>query len=114
MNEILHITSGDIAGGSLAKSGISGEVFVWHDILYDGPRNPGWPGDDTLLSRAKFIEESTGGGLKKAFILNTLKGQYVKLAAAKKYKQIVLWFDALQLLVTGKVYPLVFAILFMG
>lgn len=23
---------------ALKKSGVSGEVFVWHDILYDGPR----------------------------------------------------------------------------
>lgn len=41
MMDILHITSGDCAGGSLAKAGLPGEVFVWHDILYDGPRNPG-------------------------------------------------------------------------
>ncbi|MGA7277868.1 MAG: hypothetical protein WBW79_08020, partial [Desulfocapsaceae bacterium] len=64
------------------------------DILYDGPRNPGWPDDDTPVARAKFLEESTGGGLKKAVVLNTLKEQYVMLAAAEKYKQIVLWFDA--------------------
>ena len=48
MGKTLHITSGDCAGDSLAKSGISGEVFIWHDILYDGPRNPGWPDDDIL------------------------------------------------------------------
>jgi hypothetical protein len=29
MKTVLHITSGDIAGGSLAKNGIAGEVFVW-------------------------------------------------------------------------------------
>ena len=94
MIETIHITSGDIAGDRLAKSGIPGEVFVWHDILYDGPRNPGWPDEDTLVARAQFIEKETGGGLKKAFVLKTLKEQYVKLAAAEKLKQIVLWFDA--------------------
>ena len=94
MSETFHITSGDIAGDSLAKSGIPGDVLVWHDILYDGPRAPGWPDNDTFDARAKFIEESTGGGLNKAFVLNTLEEQYVKLAAAEKYKQIVLWFDA--------------------
>ena len=94
MSETFHITSGDIAGGRLAKSSISGDVFVWHDILYDGPRKPGWPDDNTLVARSKFLEESTGGGLNKAFILSTLKKQYVKLAASEKYKQIVLWFDA--------------------
>lgn len=33
MSEILHIASGDIAGDNLARSGVPGEVFVWHDIL---------------------------------------------------------------------------------
>lgn len=94
MIETLHITSGDIAGDRLEKSDIPGEVFVWHDILYDGPRNPGWPDEDTLVARAQFIEKETGGGLKNAFVLKTLKEQYVKLAAAEKYKKIVLWFDA--------------------
>jgi len=57
MNETLHITSGDIAGDRLTKSGIPGEVIVWHDILYDGPRKPGWPDNTTLHDRAYFIEE---------------------------------------------------------
>ena len=48
MNRILHITSGDCAGEILTKADIGGEIFVWHDILYDGPRNPGWPDDDTF------------------------------------------------------------------
>jgi len=94
MSEILHITSGDIAGERLAKSGIPGEVFVWHDILYHGPRNPGWPNEDTFVARALFIEKETGGGLEESFILNTLKEQYDKLTANGKYKKIVLWFDA--------------------
>ena len=68
MKEALHITSGDIAGNSLAKSGIPGDVYVWHDILYDGPRKPGWPDDGTLDARARFLEESTGGGLERSYI----------------------------------------------
>jgi len=94
MNEILHITSGDIAGGSLAKSGIPGEIFVWHDILYDGPRKPGWPIDETLDARAFFLEETTGRGLSKTYVLDTLKAQYRKLETAGDYQGIVLWFDA--------------------
>ena len=94
MHGTLHITSGDIAGGSLAKSGIPGEVFVWHDILYDGPRNPGWPDGDTLAARACFLEQATGGGLDREHILDTLRSQYRKLADAESYDRIVLWFDA--------------------
>ncbi len=94
MKTALHITSGDIAGNSLLKSGIPGEVFIWHDILYNGPRKPGWPDDVTLDARAGFLEDSTGGGLSKQHILETLKTQYAKLETALHYDTIVLWFDA--------------------
>lgn len=90
----LHITSGDCAGASLAKSGIPGKVFVWHDILYDGLRQPGWPGNDTLKARTRFLERATAGGLDRGLILRTLKNQYRTLAAAGDFGRIVLWFDA--------------------
>jgi hypothetical protein len=94
MSTALHITSGDIAGDSLKKSGIPGEVFVWHDILYDGPRNPGWPDADTLEARACFLSEFTGGGLSRRSVLETLKAQYAKLKTAACCDVLVLWFDA--------------------
>jgi len=94
MGNTLHITSGDCAGDILTKSGISGEVFVWHDILYDGPRNPGWPDDDILDARARFLEQATAGGLSREHVLGTLKRQYQKLTTAADYERIVLWFDA--------------------
>ena len=94
MSNIFHITSGDIAGKSLAKAGLQGEVFVWHDILYDGPRTPGWPGENTLRARAQFLEEFTAGGLDRGRILKTLQSQYQRLAQATSQGRIVLWFDA--------------------
>jgi len=94
MATILHITSGDIAGKNLAKAGVPGEVFVWHDILYDGPRNPGWPTEETLKARAQFLEKTTAGGLHKEYILETLRSQYHKLEEAGSYDRIILWFDA--------------------
>jgi len=94
MVETLHITSGDIAGGSLMQSGLPGEVFVWHDILYDGPRCPGWPDEKTLNARSVFLEECTAGGLDRRGVLETLHNQYRKLTEAGADKHIVLWFDA--------------------
>jgi hypothetical protein len=94
MAETLHITSGDIAAESLVKSGLPGEVFVWHDILYDGPRCPGWPDDKTLDARARFLEDATAGGLDRRSIRETLHNQYRKLAQAVVEQHIVLWFDA--------------------
>lgn len=92
--ETLHITSGDIAGEILSKTGIAGEVFVWHDILYDGPRLPGWPQEDILVDRALFLEETTGGGLNRQVVFATLKEQYERLRAEAGHRPVVLWFDA--------------------
>ena len=94
VNNVLHITSGDVAGKRLSRAGLSGEIFVWHDILYDGPRTPGWPDSETLLARSEFLEQATGGGLSKEDVLEVLEKQYQKLAGAGDYARIVLWFDA--------------------
>jgi len=90
----LHITSGDSAADKLANSNVSGDVLVWHDILYDGLRPPGWPGNEALIGRALFLEGVTGGGLSSNDILETLQHQYSRLADAGAYDHVVLWFDA--------------------
>jgi hypothetical protein len=94
MSGTLHITSGDCAGRLLEKSGLPGEVFVWHDILYDGPRIPGWPDEDTLNARAVFLEKATAGGLHRQYVLQTLRHQYDRLAQAVQDRHMLLWFDA--------------------
>ncbi len=94
MINTIHITNGDCAGDILSKSGMPGEVFVWHDILYDGPRNVGWPDDNTIYARALFLEQTTAGGLDIKRVISTLKNQYKKLETAAGYDRIVLWFDA--------------------
>ena len=94
MSSILNITSGDISGSILRESGIPGEVLVWHDILYEGPRKPGWPDEKTLRKRAAFLENYSGGGLNRDHILKTLETQYAKLESADQYENIILWFDA--------------------
>jgi hypothetical protein len=94
MNEILNITSGDVCGDLLTASGIDGDVFVWHDVLYDGPRAPGWPTEEILQSRARFLEDFSDGGLPSEGVLTGLKQQYARLSTAGNYGSVVLWFDA--------------------
>lgn len=94
MKHKIHITSGDCAGQLLQEAKLSGEILVWHDILYDGPRNPGWPSEATLQARAIFLEQCTAGGLDQAYVLETLQEQYCKLSEMPADTQIVLWFDA--------------------
>jgi hypothetical protein len=89
-----HITSGDKAGENLSKAGLPGDVFVWHDILYDGPRHPGWPTEEILHDRALFLESFTGGGLHRDRVLEILKTQYQMIEEIPADTRIVLWFDA--------------------
>ncbi len=88
------MTNGDVAGELLARSGLPGEILVWRDVLYDGPRNPGWPDDDAIRARARFLAQATGGGLSEDVILGGHKDRYRRLAAAADHERIVLWFDA--------------------
>lgn len=90
---MFHITSGDMAGELLGKAGLPGSVFVWHDILYDGPRLPGWPDARALKERATFLDCFTDGGMGHEKILHTLRNQYRFLEEAEN-TTIILWFDA--------------------
>lgn len=95
MSEILHLTSGDRAGVLLEEAGVPGEVFVWHDVLYDGPREPGWPDEGILRARSGFLEGMTGGGLPREKIYETLVRQYGELEKVAEFQRpLVLWFDA--------------------
>lgn len=93
MNRFLHITSGDIAGQVLADSNLTGEILVWHDVLYDGTRKPGWPNEPDLRARALFLSEFTDGGLSEEVISQTLSDQYDRLNHLDAGTEIVLWFD---------------------
>ena len=93
MKDVLHITNGDCAGGLLEKAGLGGKVLVWRDLLYDGPRCPGWPDEEGLSARAEFLERTTGCGVKRSTILESLQNQYRMLEKAVTCR-IVLWFDA--------------------
>lgn len=92
-NNITNIVGGDSAGLSLAQSGLSGEVFVWHDVLYDGVRKPGWPDEETIEARAAFLEDHTAGGMTREFLRKSLLREYSKLEAIAG-THIILWFDA--------------------
>jgi hypothetical protein len=94
MAKVLHLTSGDIAGELLERSGLPGEVFVWHDVLYEGPRRPGWPDEQVLRDRAGFLARATGGALREESVLGMLRGQYARLERSGEDERLVLWFDA--------------------
>ncbi len=90
----LHITSGDSVGDKLARTGLPGEILVWRDVLYEGPRRPGWPDDDIIEARAAFIETSTDGGVTRKQAAAGMRRQYDKIASIPRGQPVVLWFDA--------------------
>jgi len=49
---LINITSGACCGQLIKDSSVSGEVFVWHDVLYDGPgyKLPQWINSEHKLS----------------------------------------------------------------
>jgi hypothetical protein len=94
MTTTLHITSGDCAGQLLMQAQLPGEIFVWHDILYEGPRQTGWPDEASLQARADYLHQVTAGGLSRCELLDSLRSQYQKLSEIPPQTQIVLWFDA--------------------
>ena len=88
-----HLTSGDSAASILRAAGLPGTIHVWHDVLYEGTHEPGWPCAETLCLRARMLENHTGGGVSFQKALKTLRDQYAGLRAAAD-RPIVLWFDA--------------------
>ena len=49
-----------------ACSRVAGEVLVWHDILYDGPRRLGWREEEILAARAEFAAGATAAACCRA------------------------------------------------
>ena len=94
MDSTVHITSGESPGECLIQSGLSGEVLVWRDVLYDGERGAGWPDRSTLAVRAQFLSEMTAGGMSIESALQALESQYLKLEKYSGDADLVLWFDA--------------------
>jgi len=92
---VLNITSGDCCGQLLKDSSVSGDVLVWHDVLYDGPlRNGGVLSENDMLERAKYLSNSTDGGLSQDDVFHGLKKAYTRLSDLQNYEEIIFWFDA--------------------
>ncbi|MCG8526235.1 MAG: hypothetical protein MI748_07650 [Opitutales bacterium] len=92
--KILHLTSGDVSGEMIRESSLEGEVFVWHDLVYEGKRNVGWPTDETLQQRVTMLVEHSGAAMKPDGVLNTLRIQYEFIQKIEVWDEIYLWFDA--------------------
>jgi hypothetical protein len=92
---MIHITGGDSSAEMLRKSGLDGDILVWRDLLYDGPRTPGWPSPSALKKRATFLTDSSEGAPTEEQVLKMLQKQYSELESSAKIPEApLLWFDA--------------------
>ena len=91
MAKTLHILNGDSTAQIFKKSGIEGDVLVWHEMLCEGPLAKGVGSDIFWKKRYDFFEENLGVS-KLDYYDNTIKN-FVKLEDNSRYNNIVLWFE---------------------
>ena len=90
---LLHIHCGDHSADILRQGSVGGEVMVWHDPVLEGPV-PGRVSDQEYREvRARFfVDQQYTKSYEGA--LQGLTARHDKLAQAKNYAEVVLWFDA--------------------
>ena len=84
LQRILHITAGDSAGELLERSGIDGEILAWRDLLYDGPRNPGWPNPNRLPFAPNFCLTAPGGAMSPLQTEDGMRGPFRFVSATNR------------------------------
>jgi hypothetical protein len=87
----LHVTNGDSAALGLSRSGLTGDVLAWRDILHDGPV----PAHDRVptfwATRACFLSERRW--TERDNVEADLAARDERLAGLTADDAIVLWFE---------------------
>ena len=87
----LHLTNDDSAAGSLARSGLPGDIVSWRDLLHDGHVPP----DDDLgvfhRARAEFL--ASRGWSNEAAALADFAQRDARLVDVGANDEVVLWFE---------------------
>lgn len=87
----LHVTNGDHAAQGLSRSGLSGDVLAWRDVLHDGPVLTDESSDAFRATRARFIADrgwSNAEAVERDFVERD-----ERLAGLAPGDAIVLWFE---------------------
>ena len=97
----LHVTNGDSAAGTLARTTLGGSVLAWRDALHEGPV-PAVARQRLRTIRAEFLSACGWGSVAR--LRRSFAGRDEQLGAAiRERRHVVLWFehdlyDQLQLL----------------
>ena len=90
----LHIICGDVAGNTLRKSTIPGDVQVWMEIFIEGPVPDNVSEKEWRRVRAEFICQEFFTTMTMESALQGADDRYANLEKAKDYEEVILWFDA--------------------
>lgn len=85
---MLHVTNGDIAADLLRRTGVTGSVVPWRDILHEGPTPAGLALEAMSDIRAQFLASIGAGRFSD---LHHQLGE--RDAALRAARQITLWFE---------------------
>jgi hypothetical protein len=85
---MLHVTNGDVAAGLLRRTGVTGDVIPWRDILHEGPAPAGLALEGMSDVRARFLAAANPASLPG--LLREFGARDASLRAAR---QVVLWFE---------------------
>lgn len=87
---MLHIVDGESVAGSLRQAGISGEVAIYGDLMYEGPA-PGLDDGAWVETRARFMADAGYAGLDEA--RRSMQACNDALASALRNEESVIWLD---------------------
>jgi len=91
---MLHVLNGDSARIGLEQSGISGELVVWPDVLYEGP-TPLVTGNEWIAARtAHLTAHLTGIGDRPVDDISTrYRRDDAALESFREHDEVVFWFE---------------------
>ena len=85
---MLHVTNGDSAAALLRRTGVTGDIIAWRDILHEGPAPAGLALEAMSDARARFLASIGVGSLP-----HLLRQFGARDAALRSARQVVLWFE---------------------
>ena len=85
---MLHVTNGDLAADLLRRTGVTGNVVAWRDVLHEGPTPSGLALEAMSDVRTRYLASNDAGSFLE------LQRQFgARDAALRSARQVVLWFE---------------------
>ena len=91
ITKTVHILNGDSTAYSINKSGLSGDVIVWREMLCDGDLDLDIASDEFWMKRYAFFEEELDVS-KLEYFDKSIK-ELIKIENVSNYNEVVLWFE---------------------